>query len=83
MTKKDDDSDVDDDFVDVPDTNKGDEKLDGKESDNKDYEGSITVNDFWGKSFDIGQTINLVSKDLADMLAEKDLLPWKAVIKIT
>jgi len=48
-----------------------------------DDEGSITVNDFQGESFDIGQTINLESKDLADVLAEKDLLPRKAITKKT
>jgi hypothetical protein len=55
-----------------------------EESDKKECDGSITiVNDFQGESFDIGQTINLESKDLADVLAEKDLLPRKAVMKKT
>ena len=81
--KKDDDSGVEDDFMDEPDADEGDKQSDGEESDEKDDEGSIMVNDFWGKSFDIGQTIDLESKDLADMLAEKDLLPRKAITKKT
>jgi hypothetical protein len=76
--EKDGDSDVEDDFADEPE---GDEQSDGEESDEKDDEGSVTANDFQGESFDIGQTIDLESKDLADVLAEKDLLPKKAVTK--
>ena len=51
--------------------------------DEKDDDGSIIASDLQGKPFDIGQTIDLESKDLADMLAEKDLLPRKAVMKKT
>jgi hypothetical protein len=81
--EKDDDSDVEDDFVGELDANEGDEQSDSEESDEKDDDRSVTVNDFQGESFDIGQTIDLESKDLADMLAEKDLLPRKAIMKKT
>jgi len=67
------DSDVEDDSTEEPDAKKGNEQSGGEESDEKDDEGTITVNDFQGKSFDIGQTIDLKSKDLADVLAKKDL----------
>ena len=40
----------------------------------KDDDRSVTVNDFQGKSFDIGQIIDLESK-------EKDLRPRKAITK--
>ena len=76
--EKDDDSDVEDDFKDEPEDN---DQSDSEELNEKDDEGSVTVNDFPGESFDIGQTIDLESKDLADVLTEKDLLPKKAVTK--
>jgi hypothetical protein len=66
--------------------NEGDDHQSGiEESDKKDDDSSITVNDFQGKLFDIGQTIDLESKDryLANVLAEKDLLPRKAVMRKT
>ena len=75
MAKKGDDSHVEDDFADG--------QSDSKVSDKKDDNSSIMVNDFQSKSFDIGQTIDLESKDLADVLAEKDLLPRKAIMKKT
>jgi ribosome-binding protein aMBF1 (putative translation factor) len=81
--KKSDDSNVEDDFANEPNANKGDDQSDSEESDKKDDDSSITVNDFQGELFDIGQTIDLKSKDLADVLTEKDLLPRKAIIKKT
>jgi hypothetical protein len=81
--EKDDDSDVEDDFPDEPDANEGNEQSDSEESDEKDDDGCVMIDDFQGESFDIGQTIDLESKDLADMLAEKDLLPRKTVTKKT
>jgi hypothetical protein len=51
--KKDDDSDVEDDFADDPEGNK---QSDGKELDEKDDEGSVAVNYFLGKSFDNHQS---------------------------
>jgi hypothetical protein len=53
--EKDDDSDVEDDFADEPE---GDDQSDGEESNEKDDGSSVTVNDFPGESFDIGQTIS-------------------------
>jgi hypothetical protein len=41
------------------DAKKGEEQSDSKESDEKDDDSSIMVNDFQGESFDIGQTIDL------------------------
>jgi hypothetical protein len=43
----------------------------------KDDDRSVTVNNFQGKSFDIGQTIE--SKDLADVLDEKD---WRSLMTL-
>ena len=61
--EKDDDSGVND-FADEPDANESDEQSDSEESDD---DGSIMLNDFRGKSFDISQTIDLESKDLLSM----------------
>ena len=57
--------------------------LANRPSDQKNDDGLVMVNDFQGESFDISQTIDLESKDLADVLAKKDLLPGKAVTKKT
>jgi hypothetical protein len=82
VAKKDDDSEVEDDFADESDANK-----DGEESDNgepEDEDGSGTVDDFQGKEFDISRTVDLESGDLADVLSEKDSpVPRKAVAKKT
>ena len=85
--EKDDDSDIEDDFVGEPEldasADEGDEQSDSEESDEQNHSRSVRINDFQGESFDIGQTIDLESKDLADVLAEKDLLPRKAITKKT
>ena len=77
------DSDVEDDFADESDANKDGEGSDTEEPEDMD-DGSETVDDFQGKSFDISDTVNLESGDLADVLSEKDsLVPRKAVAKKT
>jgi|SRR5882762_7020600 len=81
--EKGDDSDAEYDFADEPNANEGDDQSDSEEPDEKDDDSFVTVNDFQGESLDIGQTIDLESKDLADVLAEKDLLPRKTVMKKT
>jgi hypothetical protein len=81
--EKDDDSNVEDDFVDELDANKGNKQSDSKVLDEKDDDRSVMVNDFQGGSFDIGQTIDLESGYLADVLTEEDLLPRKANMKKT
>jgi hypothetical protein len=76
-------SDVEDDFADESDANKEGEELDSEEPENED-DGSETVDDFQGKTFDISRTVNLESGDLANVLSEKDLpAPRKAVAKKT
>ena len=77
------DSDVEDDFADESDANKDGEGSDTEEPEDMD-DGCETVDDFQGKSFDISDTVNLESGDLADVLSEKDsLVPRKAVAKKT
>ena len=79
--KKDDDSEVEDDFADESNANKDSEGSDNKEPED---DGSKTVDDFQGKAFDITHTVNLGSEDLADVLSEKDsAVLRKAVAKKT
>ena len=81
MAKKDDDSEIEDDFADESDANKDSEGSDNKEPED---DGSETVDDFQGKAFDISCTVDLESEDLGDVLSEKDSpVPRKAIVKKT
>ena len=80
-TKKNDNSDVDDDFADDSDVNKDGEESDNEEPEDDGDDSSGTVDDVQGESFDISPTIDLKSTNLADVLSEKDSLPRKATVK--
>jgi hypothetical protein len=83
VAKKDNDSEVEDDFADESDANKDGEESDSEEPEDED-DGSGTAGDFQGKAFDISRTVNLESGELADVLSEKDLpVPRKAIAKKT
>ena len=68
MAKKDDNSEIEDDFADESNANKDSEGSDNEEPED---DGSKTVDDFQGKAFDISRTVNLESEDLADVLLRK------------
>jgi hypothetical protein len=83
--EKDDNSDVEDDFVDDildhpidtnSDTNSEDE---GTKDDTEDD----TIGDFQGETFDISDTVDLDSEELADVLSEKDSMVKKSIAKKT
>ncbi|KAG1793722.1 uncharacterized protein HD556DRAFT_1308549 [Suillus plorans] len=72
-------SDVDDDFADEapnePDMDNDDSELDVTDPDDIAEDGSKKVDSFDGESFDAASVINLDSRRLVDVLADKDLAP--------
>jgi hypothetical protein len=80
LNAKDEDSDVDNDFADDS-SDEGGGHNDECEIHDEECDAEESINSSQGESFDIGETIALESKDLADVLSEKDLIPQRKVAK--
>ena len=80
--EQDDESDVEDDFADDPPMDTNSDANSEDEETNDDTEDSA-IDDFQAETFDIGDTIDLDSEELADVLSEKDSMVKKSVVKKT
>jgi hypothetical protein len=70
-------SDVEDDFTDEPS-----EVDDSEDEEPRDSNGnSVNLDSYQGESFDIEDIVDLDSKDLADILLQKDLMLRKTIMK--
>lgn len=79
----DEDSEVDDDFADEETDKESEPETDDvPDPEDIDESGSSKVDSYDGEAFDAASTINLDSRKLVDMLAEKDLAHTKEAPKV-